>query len=165
MRLLIDLQCAQHDRQSWSAGAHLLNLVEAMLPIAERDGHDIHLLLNKAFPATIPPVQRRYPKLHEQYRIHVFQGLEASDPTNSNGLWRVEASSLLRDFAIAGLSPDAVMSPTLFHGGANNASHPRRLALSDTPNLAIHHDLVRTETETVEPSKNPNDDRGHLSMQ
>src|SRR6056297_606939 len=158
MRLLIDLQCAQHDRQSWSAGAHLLNLVEAMLPIAERDGHDIHLLLNNAFPATIPPVQRRFPKLHAQYRIHVFQGLEASDPTNSNRLWHIEASRLLRDFAIAGLSPDAVMSPSLFHDGTNNASHPRRLALSDTPNLAIHHDLVRTGTEADEPSKNPSDD-------
>src|SRR6056297_1878974 len=118
MRLLIDLQSAQHDRQNWSAGAHLLELVDAMLPIAERDGHDIHLLLNNAFPATIPYVQRRFPKLQAQYRIHVFQGLEASDFAAPIRYWRAAASGLLRDFAIASLSPDAALSSSLFHEGS-----------------------------------------------
>ena len=116
MRFLIDLQCAQSGSRHRGIGRYALSLLDALLPVAQAAGHEVHLLLNSAFPATVPAIRRRYPALHETRSIYVFQGLANSGLQDANGPWRKAASGLLRDLAIAGLVPDAVFCPSVFEG-------------------------------------------------
>ncbi|KIN70144.1 Glycosyl transferase group 1 [Sulfitobacter noctilucae] len=154
MRFLIDLQCAQSGSRSRGIGRYTLSLLDAMLPQATAAGHDVHLLLNAAFPATIPDIQRRYPALHRSGHIHVFQGLDRSGLQDPNGPWRKAASGLLRDFAIAGLAPDAVFCPSVFEGDSE-AFALTPLVLSDTPSLATQHDLIPAQMPAIYFDNNP----------
>ncbi|KIN69845.1 Glycosyl transferase group 1 [Sulfitobacter noctilucicola] len=139
MRFLIDLQCAQGGTPT--PGRYALGLLDALLPEAEAQGHEVHLLLNSAFDATLPDLQRRFPKLHAQRRIHIFHGLPRSGARQTNGDWRRAASNLMRDFAIAGIAPDAVFCPDVFEG-ANGPCALGPLVLSDCALVAVLHDLV-----------------------
>lgn len=154
MRFLIDLQCAQSGSRTRGIGRYALSLLDAMLPAADAAGHEIHLLLNSAFSATIPDVQRRYPKLHAAHQIHIFHGLTYSGLHHTNGPWRKAASGLMRDFVIASLSPDAVFCPSIFEGERESfALSP--LVLSETPTLATHHDLIPAQMPEVYFENNP----------
>lgn len=113
MRILLDLQCLQIVNVTQTAERYVIGLLDALLPTAEATRDEIHLLLNGADPATIPSVQRRYPALEATKRIHVFHGLTSLGSTYQNGNWRRAVSELLRDFAIASLSPDVVLVPVL----------------------------------------------------
>ncbi len=148
MRFLIDLQCAQSGSRHRGIGRYALSLLDALLPAAQASGHEVHLLLNGAFPATIPAIRRRYPALHETRSIHVFQGLDKSGLQDPHGPWRKAASGLLRDLAIAGLAPDAVFCPSVFEGDSE-AFALTPLTLSDTPSLATQHDLIPAQMPGV----------------
>jgi glycosyltransferase involved in cell wall biosynthesis len=154
MRFLIDLQCAQSGSRNRGIGRYALSLMDAMLPLAETAGHEIHLLLNSAFPATVPDIQRRYTGLHAAGYIHIFQGLAGSVLQDTNSTWRNAASGLIRDFAIAGLAPDTVFCPSVFEGD----SEPFALAplvLSNTPALATQHDLIPAQMPAIYFDNNP----------
>lgn len=154
MRFLIDLQCVQSGSRTRGIGRYALSLLDAMLPAAEAAGHELHVLLNSAFPKTIPDIQRRYPELHAAHRIHIFHGLTYSGLQQKNGPWRKAASELLRDFAIAGLSPDAVFCPSVFEGDSEPfALSP--LVLSKCPTLATQHDLIPAQMPEVYFDNNP----------
>jgi glycosyltransferase involved in cell wall biosynthesis len=154
MRFLIDLQCAQSGSRTRGIGRYALSLLDAMLPAADAAGHDVHVLLNSAFPATIPDLQRRYPELHAAHRIHIFHGLTGAGLHHQNGTWRKAVSGLMRDFAIAGLSPDAVFCPSIFEGDSEPfALSP--LVLSESPTIAAHHDLIPAQLPAVYFDTNP----------
>jgi len=154
MRLLIDLQCAQSGSRTRGIGRYALSVLDALLPVAEAAGHEIHLLVNTAFPGTIPELQRRYPDVHAEQRIHAFHGLENSGLYHVSGPWRKAASGVLRDFAIAGLAVDAVFCPSIFEGESENFAL-RPLALSDTPSIGVQHDLIPLQMPEIYFGPNP----------
>lgn len=154
MRFLIDLQCAQSGSRTRGIGRYALSLLDALLPAAKAQGHEIHLLLNSALPASIPDLQRRYPGLHAAGHIHVFHGLTGSGEGVQNGAWRAAASACLRDMAIAGLCPDAVFCPSLFEGDRENVALGP-LTLSQTPVIGAQHDLIPAQLPEIYFDNNP----------
>ena len=154
MKMLVDLQCAQSGSRHRGIGRYARDLLAALLPQAEAAGHEVHLLLNAAFPATIPDLQRRYPDLQAAGRIHVFHGLARAGVRDPDGPWRKAASRVLRDLAIAALAPDVVFCPSLFEGDSDPfALAP--LTFSDTPVLGTQHDLIPLQLPEVHFVGNP----------
>ncbi|PRY73900.1 glycosyltransferase [Marivita geojedonensis] len=155
MRVLIDLQCVQYEPLHHRMGSFLLGFVDALLPASTTAGHDVQLLLNSAFPKTVPVLQRRYPDLCKTRRIHVFDGLQKTHTQQDIEAWRSAASALIRDFAIAGLSPDLIVSPVPATEGQITGVGSG-LVLSNTPNLMLLQDPGFKEILKSNSDTNPN---------
>lgn len=134
MRLLIDLQALQRPHRFDPWHNCLDRLLPALIEAAPAQGMTPHLLLNAAWPKTLPPLYRRFGDLYREGRIHVFHGV-------ATGVAPSPACLPLQAFVLAGLAPDLVLLP----GGADTRKTGAWLAdlLPDGPPI---HDVYEAKS-------------------
>ncbi|MET3152113.1 UNVERIFIED_ORG: glycosyltransferase involved in cell wall biosynthesis [Stenotrophomonas geniculata] len=119
MRILLDLQGVQGESRRRGIGRYSLSL--ALAVARNRRGHDLHLLLNGAFPESIDQIRRAFEGVVTRANIHVFHvplPVFQREPGNEARRQRAE---IIREAAIATLRPDIVHLSSLFEGFADNA--------------------------------------------
>lgn len=120
MRILIDLQaCQSTGSRTRGIGRYSFSLAQAMLK--NSGSHDMHLLLNAAFPESILDLRRRFQDLVPRENIHVWQGVTPVAELDLNNRWRLRSSELIREQAIRSLVPDVVHVSSLFEGLVDDA--------------------------------------------
>ena len=134
MRLLIDLQVLQRPNRLDPWRTCLERLLPALIEAAPAQGMTPHLLLNAAWPKTLPPLYRRFADLYRNGQIHVFHGVTTGVPPSP-------ACLHLQAFGSAGLSPDLVLCP----GGPEEADHNAWLARLLPDGLPVH-DIYRAKS-------------------
>lgn len=120
MRILIDLQaCQSTGSRTRGIGRYSFSLAQAMLKNSA--SHDMHLLLNAAFPESILDLRHRFQDLVPRQNIHVWHGVMPVAELDNNNRWRLRASELIREQAIRALAPDMVHVSSLFEGLVDDA--------------------------------------------
>ena len=108
MRLLLDLQGCQSESRLRGIGRYTLALAKAMARNA--GDHEVWLLMSELFPETVLPLCEQFAGLVPPERILVFSApgpVAEMNPANSA---RARVAELVREHAIAELSPDFVHS-------------------------------------------------------
>ncbi len=119
MRILLDLQGAQGESRRRGIGRYSLSL--ALAVARNSRGHDVHVLLNGAFPESIDQIRRAFTGLVARASIHVFHvplPVLEREPGNDS---RRQQAEIIRESAIATLHPDVVHVSSLFEGYGDNA--------------------------------------------
>lgn len=119
MRILLDLQGAQGESRLRGIGRYSLSLALSVARNAR--GHDVHILVNGAFPEGIDHIRDAFAGLLPRASVHVLHvPLPVAQREGENALRRAQAE-IVREAAIATLQPDIVHVSSLFEGFADNA--------------------------------------------
>ncbi|MFZ6818650.1 glycosyltransferase [Undibacterium sp. Ji22W] len=120
MRLLIDLQaCQSSGSKTRGIGRYSMALAKAM--VRQGAEHDIHLLLNAAFPVAVQEIREIFAELLPIENIHLWHGLTPSSELEAQNSWRLRANEFIREQAIRELAPDIVHISSLFEGLSDDA--------------------------------------------
>lgn len=137
--ILIDMQACQTESRLRGLGRYTGALAQA---IAAQAGDDrVHLLLNSAFPETLPAVLRSFDGLVRPQDVHVVELLDECEDRAPRLRWRHHASALMREAYIEMIAPDVVFCPSFFEGYIDSAvlSIGR---LSSVPVVTTVHDFI-----------------------
>ncbi|WP_210132069.1 glycosyltransferase family 4 protein [Stenotrophomonas rhizophila] len=119
MRILLDLQGAQGESRLRGIGRYSMSL--ALAVARNRRAHDVHLLLNGAFPESIDHIRQTFDGLVPRAHIHVLHvPLPVFEREGGNEL-RNHQAEVIREAAIASVNPDVVHVSSLFEGFGDNA--------------------------------------------
>ena len=119
MKILMDLQGAQSESRYRGIGRYSLSLAEAV--VRRSRGHEVHIALNGAFVDTIQPIREQLAAHVPRENVHVWHvplPVIAKDLVN-NG--RRAAAQVVREAALAALSPDIIHVSSLFEGYVDNS--------------------------------------------
>lgn len=119
MRILMDMQGAQGESRRRGIGRYSMSL--ALAVARSHRGHEIHLLLNGAFPESVDQIRDAFEGLVPRDRIHLLHvplPVFESEPGNDR---RRQQAEIIREAAIASLRPDVVHVSSLFEGFGDNA--------------------------------------------
>lgn len=106
MRILLDLQGAQGESRLRGIGRYSLSLALSVARNAR--GHDVHLLVNGAFPEGIDHIREAFAGLLPRESIHVLHVPLPVAQRESENTLRREQAEIVREAAIATLQPDIV---------------------------------------------------------
>ncbi len=140
MRVLLDLQGCQSESRGRGIGRYLFGLTQALCRRAE--GHELWLLLNDLFPASVLPLRAAFAALVPAERICVFRApgpVSEGDPHNH---WRMGAAELIREHAILELAPDVVLIGSLFEGFVDDAVVSIGRLPVRVPTAVLVYDLI-----------------------
>jgi glycosyltransferase involved in cell wall biosynthesis len=140
VRILLDLQGCQSESRGRGIGRYLLGLAQALCRRA--DGHEIWLLLNDLFPATVMPVREAFAGLVPAERIAVFRAPGPAAEGDARNHWRMGAAELIREQAIIELSPDVVLVGSLFEGFVDDAVVSIGRLPVRVPTAVVVYDLI-----------------------
>ena len=158
-RILIDLQACQTESRYRGMGRYAKNLAREIASVSETG--DVHLLLNSAFPATIPDLRQYFSAFVPDENVHIVQMLTDSDDRNVEKRWRNDASAVLRETYIEMIAPDVVFCPSFFEGYVDNASLSIH-RLSDVPVVVTMHDLIPLTMKDTYLKPNPDFERHYM---
>lgn len=142
MRLLIDLQaCQSTGSKTRGIGRYSMELAKAMVRQAQH--HDIHLLLNAAFPDAVTEIRKVFETHLPQENFHLWHGLYPSNELDPRNAWRLRANELIREQVIREIRPDVLHITSLFEGLNDDAivSVPV-LSDSEVPVAVTLYDLI-----------------------
>lgn len=120
MRIVIDMQGAQTESRYRGIGRYTTAFAKALLSISPKE-HEIFLVLNGLFSATIEPIRKEFDGLLPQDNIRVWHApgpVAAMEPRNDA---RRQTAELIREAFIAQLEPDIVHISSLFEGYQDDA--------------------------------------------
>lgn len=140
MRIVIDMQGIQNGSRFRGIGRYTNALVKQLILEANRE-HEILLVLNGAFDATITTIRAEYGKLLPQSCIHVWQPLIPAsylDPANDG---RRLASEAIRETFFATLKPDVVLISSMVEGAGDNTVTSVS-TFCNLPTAVIFYDLI-----------------------
>lgn len=119
MRIVIDLQAVQTDNRFRGIGRYASSLA---LAIARNAGeHEIWLMVNAAFPGSIPDIRHAFSNFIPGERIRVFKTPTPAAESDPRNFWRIRAAEKIREHFIRELQPDFVLITSLFEGLFDNA--------------------------------------------
>lgn len=159
-RILIDLQPCQTQSRFRGMGRYAKNIAREIAS-AGKPG-EVHILLNSAFPTTIPEIRRYFLGLVPDEHIHVVTMLADSQDCRPETRWRNDASALLRESYIEMIAPDVVFCPSFFEGYIDNASLSIH-RLSDVPVVVTMHDLIPLTMRDVYLQPHPDFERHYMA--
>lgn len=152
MKLVFDLQALQSpDSRNRGIGRYSRSLAEEMIAQAQARGHDVHGVLNHAFPDTLDAIKADFSALLPPEAFHVYEipaPVYEGDPAN---VWRAKAAEAIREDFLQSLRPDLVHVSSLFEGFSHDcacscpdlAPYPTAMTLYDIiPYLKQDHYLV-----------------------
>ncbi|MBN2648043.1 MAG: glycosyltransferase [Thiotrichales bacterium] len=138
MRLVIDMQGAQSaERRKRGIGRYALSLTEALLQQAAE--HEVILLLNGAFPESIPLIKAQFDAYLQphQYRVwFTHHDIAAFNPENE---FHRQAAAMIRERVIREINPDWVLITSLFEGFIDNTVVTLATA---QPTAVVLYDLI-----------------------
>ena len=117
MDLLLDLQACQSASKFRGIGRYALALAEEMLSLLYDRGHIPSVILNSNFIEEFEVLKSFLRNLYPQLNILSFSIPSSSASGEPLNQWRLRASELLREYAIAHFSPDYLHVSTLIADG------------------------------------------------
>ncbi|RST30380.1 glycosyltransferase [Sphingomonas ginkgonis] len=140
MRIIIDLQGAQtNGSRNRGIGRYSSSLAQAILRNNER--HDIHIVLNGAFPDSIDEIRTKFADFISQDRIHVWKQLPSVAFAVPGSKARRRASQVIRERFIQELNPDVVFVTSLFEGLSDDGLISIGLC-GNVPTVVTLYDLI-----------------------
>lgn len=140
MRVLLDLQGCQTASRLRGIGRYTLALAKAIARSAGE--HEVWLLMSDLFPDTVLPLREEFRGLVPAERIVVFSApapVAEMNPANSP---RARIAELVREHAIAQLSPDVVHVGSLFEGFVDDAVTSIGTLTPGLPTAVTLYDLI-----------------------
>ena len=107
MRIVIDLQGAQNFSRDRGIGRYTLSLGIALAK--ERGNHDIKILLNGAFPASITSIENKFSGIISKNNFIIFNPLTPSQYFDSSNHLRLKSNERLYEEFVKKLNPDALL--------------------------------------------------------
>ena len=114
MRIVIDLQGAQHKSCCRGIGRFTLLLAQAI--VRNRGEHEVILTLSSLFPDTIEFIRAAFDGLLAQENIRVWYAPGPVRASESDNSWRLEVAERIREGFLASLQPDIVYNSSMFEG-------------------------------------------------
>ncbi|MBN3852528.1 glycosyltransferase family 4 protein [Paraburkholderia sp. Ac-20340] len=142
MRIIIDLQPCQDDSRFRGLGRYSKALAKEIARQSVSRGHEIWLLLNDNFPATIDPIKAEFDGLVAVERIVAFPGMGRVAEFVASNAWRLRAAEQLRELFVAGLQPDVVYVSSLFEGTVDDAAVTIGINGQKIPTAVTLYDLI-----------------------
>ncbi|WIA60721.1 MULTISPECIES: glycosyltransferase family 1 protein [unclassified Stenotrophomonas] len=139
MRIVIDLQGAQSESRYRGIGRYSLSL--ALAVARDNRGHDVHIVLNGAFADTIATIRKAFEGLLAPGNIHVWHVPLPVHGMDRSNVDRIRDAEIIREAAIAALSPDVVHLSSLFEGYGDNSVTSVGV-VSDVPTVVTLYDLI-----------------------
>lgn len=141
MKIVIDMQGAQSPSSAnRGIGQYTMAITRAMARNAGE--HDIHLVLNGAFPERIDFIRNEMRGLIPQSKMHVWHPPIPCYHLDASSYDRRKAAERLREAFIASLSPDIIFITSLFEGAGDNLVTSIGEYDSRTPVAVIVYDLI-----------------------
>ncbi|MFC5511708.1 glycosyltransferase [Massilia jejuensis] len=100
-------------------GRYSLALAQAMA--RNNVGHDLRIVLNERFPASVTGLRRAFDGLVPASSIMTFATPAPSAEASPDNMWRLLAAERIREHYLAGLQPDIVHVASLFEGLSDDA--------------------------------------------
>lgn len=139
MRLVIDLQGAQGEHRKRGIGRYSISLAKAMA--SNRHDHDVFVVLNGSFPDSVEEIRAELREVVSSEKILTWSAPEPADFIRANRRQR-RVAELLREHAIASVSPDFVLLTSVFEGLSDNAVTSVSELSSGIPTAAVLYDLI-----------------------
>ncbi len=117
MNIALDLQACQSASKFRGIGRYSLSLAEEMLAVLYKKGHTPSVILNLNFFEEFAVIRSHLLRLYPQLKILGFSILTPSASGEISNQWRLRASELLREYAIALMAPDYLHVSTLIADG------------------------------------------------
>jgi glycosyltransferase involved in cell wall biosynthesis len=112
MRIVIDMQGAQVEREQKAAENHAVLFLRALL--AHAKDHEFYLVFNGDLPNLIQSVRDGFDGQIPRSQILLWHQPDLSSSHKSNINWTSSASELIREALILSLNPDAVLISSYF---------------------------------------------------
>ena len=120
MRIVIDMQGAQSiSNGNRGIGRYTMSLAKALA--RERGKHELLLVLNGAFPASVERIRAQFIGLLQQEDIRVWYTQPPMAYVEPGSEWLRQSGELVREAFIASLNPDFVLLSSLFEGLIDDA--------------------------------------------
>ena len=139
MRIVIDMQGAQAVNHLRGIGRYTLAFSQALVRL--RNGHEVVLALNGAFPEAISVIREAFAPVLPAENIRVWSApipVNALDDANTS---RARIAEIIREAFLAALRPDVVVVTSLFEGFGDNGLTSIGL-LHNMPTAVIMYDLI-----------------------
>lgn len=141
MRVLLDLQgCQSGGSRNRGIGRYSMALAKGL--VRQGQGHEFWLLLNGAFPDTLPPIREAFDGLVPSERIVVFHVPGGCSEVANAQRWRTRAAELIRDHALRAINPDVVHISSLFEGLIDDSATSIEPASAAIPTAVTLYDLI-----------------------
>ena len=141
MRIVLDLQACQTSGSRFRGiGRSTWAFTRAMLKRGSR--HEFRVMLNGAFPDSLPDLRRELRDLVPPSRIHEWEvpgPTAAADPANA---WRSCSGEVLREAFVDSLQPDWLHMGSLFEGFGDDAIASVPVDAAAAPVAITLHDLI-----------------------
>lgn len=123
MRIVLDLQACQASNHDRGIGRATLALSHAMARLAFSGSrhHDLRILLNNAFPASVDVLRHALRDVVASDQFSLFDGPRGLAAMHGPNPWRARAAECARAAALARLSPDVAHLSSLFEGWVDDA--------------------------------------------
>lgn len=142
MRLLIDLQGAQTSgSRQRGIGRYSTALAHELAVLATAGGHDVHVLLNAAFPEALIEIRADLRGLLPPGSVHAWLPPAGSYEGGTDRAY-MQAATMLREGVIAAIAPDAVLIASLFEGWGDEAVSTVNGRLDAPVTAVILYDLI-----------------------
>jgi glycosyltransferase involved in cell wall biosynthesis/SAM-dependent methyltransferase len=122
MRIILDLQALQTGSRDRGIGRYSASLTRALLEAG--DGHEFWILLNNQDPSDAIRVRALFEGLIDSSRILAFAVPRGALGIHSGRAWKVRAAELMRTHVLAEMSPDVVLTMSLFEFDAATSIEP-----------------------------------------
>lgn len=142
MRLLIDLQGAQTSgSRQRGIGRYSTALAQELAVLATAAGHDVHVLLNAAFPKALVEIRAELRGLLPPGSVHAWLPPVGSSEGVGDRFY-TQAATMLREGVIAAIAPDAVLIASLFEGWGDEAVATVNGRIDAPVTAVILYDLI-----------------------
>lgn len=140
MRIVLDLQGAQTESRFRGIGRYSLALAKGIAKNINE--HELWIILNGAFPATIEPIRKEFNGLLSQDRIKVFEIPLPVKEMEEENIQRTRAAEIKREAFIFELKPDFVLITSLFEGWVDDAVVSIKSFLPGLKTAVVLYDLI-----------------------
>lgn len=142
MRLVIDLQAAQGESRVRGIGRYSLSLAIEMAREGARRKHEVLLVFNDQFPASVALMRQTFSGVVPQSKIKVFSVPARLAQMHPENEWRARAAELVREQYLADLQPDIVHIASLFDGWLDDTAMSVHASASGFPTAVTCYDLI-----------------------
>jgi glycosyltransferase involved in cell wall biosynthesis len=150
MNIAVDLQACQSASKFRGIGRYSISLATEMLSILYKKGHLPTVILNSNFIEEFEALKSYLLNLYPQLNILSFSIPSSSASGELSNQWRLRASELLREYAIAHLSPEYLHVSTLIADGWGDdcVASVGELGIH-IPTALTHYDMIPLVLENM----------------
>lgn len=141
MRIVIDMQGAQSSG-NWNRGIGRYTMSLALALVRNQGEHEVVLVLNAAFPASVERIRASFEGLLPQHNIRVWHAVPPMAYSDPQSNWRRQSGEMIREAFLDSLNPDFVIVSSLFEGLGDDAVTSLKRFSAQHGTAVILYDLI-----------------------